>query len=347
MINKFQHSNYIQLLPETVGKERKLEILSDILENSSFLPNTVGYKDIDEAFKEWADKELSIYSETGKFFPTFSLFSNQRFSEYSQSWQHVDENNNLLLNFKTVNRENCPKYGKIQSGLWNIPGDSFFIMKRKSVMDDDGTESFLDLKMKQPTAIDLSYKLNIITDKYQKLNEFNTLINKKFNSCQCYIWPNSHPMPMKLEGISDESQYNIDDRQYYCQSFQITVMAYLITEDDFRVEEVPAKVDIQNQRHTIKRHKASVDIEECDYFSQITIMYDEKTNYSKFELDVDFKIKNIDLINVRHYSVMVNNESVKLEPDTILHNKDIIKVNVNKIKGNEESKILIAGTEIN
>ena len=39
-------------------------------------------------------------------------------------------------------------------------------MKRCKVLDDNGTESFLDLKMKQPMAIDLSYKVTIFCTKY-------------------------------------------------------------------------------------------------------------------------------------------------------------------------------------
>ena len=67
------------------------------------------------------------------------------------------------------------------------------------------------------------------------------MINKSFNSRQCYITPNNHYMPMTLESISDESSYNIDDRQFYGQTYQIKVMGYIITEDDYRVEEVPLK----------------------------------------------------------------------------------------------------------
>ena len=162
-------------------------MLSDILQNGTFLPKTVLYKDIDEAFKKFVENKLHIVSDEGNELPTMTLFSNQRFSEYTQSWKYTDDNKNLILNFKTISRENNPQYGNIQSRLWNIPGDRFYLAKRTIVLDDNGTESLLDLRMKQPMAIDLNYKVSIFCTKYQLLNDFNILVNSLFDARQCYI----------------------------------------------------------------------------------------------------------------------------------------------------------------
>lgn len=259
-----EYLNYLNLNPSEVGNARRIEMLNDIMRDGTFLPKTVEYKDIDEAFRDWV-RSLTIVSDEGKEYPTMALFSNQRFSEYSQSWQFVDENKNLLLNFKTVTRENNPKYGEIQSGLWNIPGDRFYTMKKKKVLDDNGTESYLILKMKQPMAIDLSYKVSIFTTRYTAINEFNTLVNKLFSARQCYIQPNGHFMPMTLENIADESQYNINDRQFYSQTYQIKVMAYIITENDFRVDEAPAKVGFNMGLPKLIRKKAEIEMDELEY----------------------------------------------------------------------------------
>lgn len=270
MMRPKKYLNYLQLEEQSEGNERRYEMLSDILNDGTFLPKTVEYKDIDQSFKEWVDG-LSIISDEGHEFPTMSLFSNQRFSEYSQSWKYVDSNANLLLNFKTVLRENNPEYGNIQNKYWNIPGERFYLAKRKIVLDDNGSESFLDLKMKQPVAIDFEYKVSIFTTKYEKINEFNTLINKRFSARQDYIQPNGHYMPMILDSISDESQYNISDRQFYSQTYKIKVMGYIITEDSYRIEEHPLKVGV-NFGMNIRKKKADVEIEEVDYleFSGLT-----------------------------------------------------------------------------
>jgi hypothetical protein len=49
-------------------------------------------------------------------------------------------------------------------------------------------------------------------------------------------------MPMTLKEVSDESEYTIDDRKYYSQSYKITVRAYIIRNEDFEVERVPSRL---------------------------------------------------------------------------------------------------------
>ena len=99
-----EYKNYLQLTDVIEGNERREEMLSNITKNATLLPETITYKDIDEAFKSWVENELTITSNNGKEFPTMVLYSNQRFSEYTQSWKYTDSNNNLLLNFKTITR---------------------------------------------------------------------------------------------------------------------------------------------------------------------------------------------------------------------------------------------------
>ena len=50
-------------------------------------------------------------------------------------------------------------------------------------------------------------------------------------------------MSMKLNDISDKSEYSIDDRKFYSQSYSILVRAYIITEKDFRVRHVCSDLD--------------------------------------------------------------------------------------------------------
>lgn len=342
-----EYKNYLDIHSHYEGNDRRYELMSEILKNGTFLPKTVEYKDIDEDFKRWVKEELVITSDDGKEFPTMLLFSNQRFSEYTQSWQFTDKDNNLLLNFKTITRENNPQYGKIQNGLWNIPGeDRFYTMKKQVVLDDNGSESFLVLKMHQPTAIDLSYKLSIFTNKYDMINKFNIMLNKKFRARQCYIRPNGHFMPMTLESISDESSYKIDDRQFYGQSFNVKVNAYIITEDDYRVEEMPLKRGVNILTMPSKVNLPEAEIEECDGDSKVilTVFFPIKCNKSiiHFTVDTTFNTNNIQLENIlNNYKIYVNGNIVK---DNIHFAKgDEIKILCNKIERNKEAKLIING----
>ena len=105
------------------------------------------------------------------------------------------------MNFKTITRENNPQQGQNQGGLWNIPGDRFYTMKREEVLNDNGKISYREYRMKQPKAINLVYKVSLVTNKYELLNDFNEIVNDKFKARQCYIRPNGHYIPMLLDGV--------------------------------------------------------------------------------------------------------------------------------------------------
>ena len=342
------YKNYIDLHTHPTGENRRIEMLSDIMQSGTFLPKTVELKDIDEAFKTWTES-LKITSDDGIEFQTMVLFSNQRFSEYTQSWKFTDVHNNLLLNFKTITRENNPQFGKIHNGLWNIPGkDRFYTMKKQIVLDDNGTESLLYLQMRQPVSIDLNYKLSIFTTQYHSLNEFNTLINKEFASRQCYIKPNEHFMPMTLEGISDESSYSIDDRQFYGQTYNIKVMAYLITEDDYRVEEIPLKHGVTIPMMGDKQNIPDVEISECEDNDNITIMlyYPNKCTKTirSFTIDIDAEFDEVKLENLfNNYKIYVNGEEIDKTSKFAVKNGDVIKINASKQIKNEEAKLFLLG----
>lgn len=344
--------NHLELNETVYGNERKIDFLKEVLDNGTFLPKTVVYKDIDSDFKKWVEEKLKMVSDDGSIYPTMSLYSNQRFSEYMQSWKYTDTNNNLILNFKTVSRENNPHYGKVQNGYYNIPGDIYFTMKKKKVLDNNGSESFLNLKMKQPTAIDIVYKLSIFTTKYQDINHFNMAINKMFNSRQAYINPNGYYMPMILDSINDESKYEVDDRQFYSQTYLIKVLGYIITEDDFMVEEIPLKMGIKLPSLEKHRKKPEVEIEECEPYSPyyykpiiLTISYPIcKINSAKFTIDTDFVCTDFDNINILdNFRIFVNGDEINTMPEFSFVNGDEIRIDIKKRYVDKESVMVLNG----
>lgn len=324
MANPRKYLNHLEYIPTAVGNERRLEMLGDILDKSTFVPRAVEYKDIDRAFKEWVENDLKI-SYNSKILPTMVMYSNQRFTEYSQTWEFTDENKNLLLNFKTITRENNPEYGHIQGGLWNIPGENrFYHMKRVIVLDDNGSESFIDLSMRQPMAIDLNYTVSIFTTNIEPINEFNMLVNDKFKARQAYIAPNSHYMPMTLDGISDKSSYELNDRQFYSQSYTIKVMAYIIREDDFRMSEIPLKRGAKFIGGFGKKKTAEIEVEEyanpCNepdkkeryYYKPVNVIatFPYCVRRTEFSLDEDFVLEDVVFDNVRRFSIKVDDKEV-------------------------------------
>ena len=72
-------------------------------------------------------------------------------------------------------------------------------------------------------------------------NKFNEAMQYEFSAIDCYLSPNDHPMSMTLDDISDESEYTIDDRKYYSQTFKIKVRGYIIRKEDYSVERIPSR----------------------------------------------------------------------------------------------------------
>ena len=256
-----QPKKYIQpikYVDKPFGNEVRKSYQKTILENAPIFPKPLEYEDIDNAFFEFVKNNIEI-SVNGEIVPTFTLYSSQRFSEYSQTWNHCDEDGNLLMNFKTVNRDSNPNFGNNQGGLWNIPGNRKYVILQRTILDDNGTESYETYSMKQPYTVDLSYRINFVTNVFENLNDFNQKINYLFKARQCYIRPNGHYIPMVIDEINDESVYSIEDRKFYVQSISIKVMAYIIHETDFEIEKKPKRIFVAAEGDTVKKPKISID----------------------------------------------------------------------------------------
>lgn len=354
-MGNFKFKNRLALRDKAYGTERRENLTKEILKDSKPFPNPVVYEDIDQEFKKWVENELLINFED-KEVPTIALFTNQRFSEYMQSWQNVDDKKNLQQNFKLITRENNPKTGTQQGQSKNIPGDVTFLMQRVEARDKNDRVYYIDYRMKQPFNVDLVYKVSIVTNKYQLLNDFNLKVNEKFKAIDCYIRPNGHFMPMILNDISDESEYNIDDRQFYSQSYNITVKAYIITEEDFVVEERERmKVYMSDSVAKRKSYAEASDAPDCviinDFYYRpvkVNIVFDSCNNSVKFHLDSNLIINNVTTENIRNYKVKVNDEQI----DVANFCKDGYKMNegdevlfyrVNKYKVFQEGRIVLSG----
>ena len=357
----YKHKHIYREQPDPI--ETRLNYYKEVVRDSTPLPKTLEYRDIDEAFKKWVEDDLEVIFENEKL-PTLSLFSNQRFSEYLQSWQYTDENKNILMNFKTITRENNPQQGQNQGGLWNIPGDRFYTMKREEVLNDNGKISYREYRMKQPKAINLVYKVSLVTNKYELLNDFNEIVNDKFKARQCYIRPNGHYIPMLLDGVSDESEYNLDDRTFFSQIYTISVLAYILTEKDFEVIESPVVVfkGYEGLKNRGKRERPTVEIEENDviyecvngdpytpyYYQPMTLTITFRPcddDEVVFNLDSYFNVEKVEMENVLTHKILLNGEFINEYDFNLSEFKDgdKIKIKIKREKMGYESKITIVG----
>jgi len=322
-----------------------------ILEKAPIFPKPLEYDDIDKAVFNFVDTAIAIVID-GKLIPTYTLYSNQRFSEYSQMWEHCDENGNLYLNFKTINREKNPSFGDNQGKLWNIPGQRKYTLLQREILDDNGTESYEIYTMKQPYAVNLTYTISFVTTTIDNLNKFNQKINKLFESRQYYIRPNGHYVPMILDEISDETSYSISDRKFFVQTATIKLMAYIIEPEDFEVKKYPKRINTMMEGDGFKKNAACVEIEEIDNPMKnktININITIQPYHTKvgFVFDSEMVVEHIITENVRNLRMMVNDDLYYTNKTFKLHNEDDIRIKIVALEDEKETKIQLVGYDPN
>jgi pyruvate formate-lyase activating enzyme-like uncharacterized protein len=160
---------------------------------------------------------------------------------------------------------------------------------------------------------------------------------------------------MKLNDISDESEYNIDNRTYYSQNYNITVMAYIMPKDGFIVEEKPNMKFIGFEGEARKGSYAEIEElphwysedNEYEYIPMtLKIVFKHCSNNYKFTIDTNFKIKKVSVKNIRHFKFYINDNESYLKEDIDLKEGDIIKINgLTRFRLFEDSEITIEGVD--
>lgn len=332
------------------GNRLRKSYQNTILEKSPIFPKSLEYDDIDNAVFEFVDKNIDI-SVNGKLVPTYTLYSNQRFSEYTQMWEHTDENGNLYLDFKTINREKNPSLGGNQGEKWNIPGRRKYTLLQREVLEDNGTECYEIYTMTQPYAVDLTYTISFVTTTNDNLNKFNQKINKLFAPRQCYIRPNGHYIPMVIQEVSDETSYSISERKFYVQTVGIKVMAYIIEPEDFEVKKFPKRVNTIMEGDTFRK-KVCVEIEEEDNPMKnktlnVNITFEPYHYKTEFVFDTDMTVEKIVTENVRNVRVMINDELYYTDKSFKIKNNDNVIVQIKPIEFDKPYKVQFVGFETN
>ena len=314
--------------------------------------------------------------------PTYKLYSTQRLSEYTQTWDQTDEFGNVIMNFKTITRENNPQRGDINGGYFNIPGHKDFAMFYVPVLQENGTEAYDKYTMKQPFGVNFMYSISIITNKMEVLNEM-----------------------MTLEDVSDDSEYTIDDRKYYSQTYKVKVRGYIIRKEDYSVERIPSRfvigtrdsdaTGIVNKRGRNRDKEDRVDFFKEDYDDVrkfeletmknddncfITIVeeaekptnilddpepnddccinglpryryktvkvimgFDECTLEMSFEMDKKIVIETVETTNVHDFRIFINDELMDLDNEITILKGDKVLVRISREDIHGVSEFILVG----
>ena len=201
-------------------------------------------------------------------------------------------------------------------------------------------------KIPQPVPVDITYSVKIICNRMREINSFNKNVLEKFSSKQAYAEIKGHYIPIVMGNITDESESGLEKRKYYIQSYEFTMLGFLIDENEFEVSPAITRIlkvlELDN-RKIINRKKDKEDVivgpKEILFIignSTITQVYDYNTN-------ILVKSK----INISSFDVYINNNYYGSDLTEIqINNKDTLRIVIIKTNGGLESKILYENTLI-
>lgn len=329
--------NKLDIQRKIEGNDRINDMIKMPLSNKNLFPKPISYLDIDEAVMNFVDKNFVVDFGANVKLGTF-LFVQERLNEFSKTWEMLDENNNLIPNFKIVTRENNPKPGTLLGdGMANIPGEPLFPLGTFEKWDGNKNIT-VSYKMKQPYCVDLTYNIKFVTNKLFLLNQLNNCVINKFKSKQTYITLNGFYIPIILKDISDESDYNLDDRKIYIQNYELLVMAFIINEDDLIVEENMVRsvggISLKNEKTTNK----SIFYKSSD---GLDVIFPKKSKtFKTIQSDGDYLVQNIITdSNILSYSIELNGQ--KIDTPFKLEKYDLAKFVIERSSPAIESKIIL------
>ena len=115
-----------------------------------------------------------------------------------------------------------------------------------------------------------------------------------------------------------------------------------------KIEKRPKKIDLF-MRGDNKKRKPQIDIEEymmdnvAHPIIELTIDMQPYNTKTEFDIDTDFTVEDIELVNLRNIRLSVNDIPYYIDKGFKLKNGDHIKIICNQIDVNEKSQILLKG----
>ena len=334
----------IELTPYRTLYPRRVELLDKINEHGTFLPKSILHADLDGGFLNFVKNDLRVVTE-GKVIPTTDiLITTQNWAQFTQTWNFQDLDKNVSPPFITVVRNPEIKYGSLPSLLWTIPNRKQFYYA--SVPSFDGDRINLDVyKIPQPVPVDIKYSVKIICNRMRELNALNKTILQKFSSKQAYTQIKGHYIPIIMENVSDESVMDVEKRKYYIQSYDFTMMGFLMDEDEFEVkpgvERIFQLYEVTEGNDNRKRKSPSDNPK--NYNTTIEFVDEDVLVTKRFYDKVDLTL--IKTNNVESYDVFVNDEYYGRNPIKIQLNSDsVVRFEIVKNFPNQTSTIEFQAT---
>ena len=329
---------HIPLTEEKVGYPRREELLDKINRDGTYLPKSILHADLDGGMLEFVKNDLKTVV-SGKIIPMIDiLITTQNWAQFAQTWDIQNIDKNVEPPFISIVRIPEVKYGTNPSTVYTIPNRKQFFYAQ--VPTWDGQRNGLDIyKIPQPVPVDITFQVKIVCNRMRELNKFNQIVLEKFSSRQAYTNIKGHYIPIIMNSITDESVNDIEKRKYYVQSYEFTMLGFLIDEDEFEVSPAVSRVLQVLEVPTNKTKKAiHENINPDNLSTNALFVVGNNVLTELFNYIVDINIGNI--INIKSFDVYINDDYYGSDLSVIqINNGDRLRIEVVKIDDNQDGVI--------
>jgi len=328
----------LPLVPKKELSSRREELLSYINKDGTYLPKSVLHADLDRGMLDFVKNDLKVVT-SGNIVPMVDIIiTTQNWAQYVETAMFTNLDNNPNPPFIVVVRQPEVKYGTNPSLQYTIPNRKQFYYA--AVPTWNGNQEGVDVyTIPQPVPVDINYSVKIICNRILELNQFNKTVMQKFSSRQAYTFIKGQYVPIISTNISDESQLQIDSRKYFIQSYDFTMLGYLIDEDEFEVKPGITRfsqIFEIDTRNSIKKKKSP---DNNDKFLS-NFLYVVGNNILIETIDFTADMSFISSNNITSYDVYINNNFYGTNVEKIqITTNDVLKIQVVKNDGSKESNI--------
>jgi len=329
----------LPLVPKKTLSARREQLLEYIKEDGTYLPKSVLHADLDRGMLDFTKGELQVVT-SGKIVPMVDIIiTTQNWSQYLETAQFVDLDNNPEPPFITVVRSPEVKYGSNPSLIYTIPNRKQFYYA--SVPTWNGNQQGMDIyTIPQPVPVDINYSVKIICNRMRELNQLNKIVMQKFSSRQAYTFIKGQYVPIILNNVGDESQLTTEARKYYVQSYDFTMLGYLIDESEFQFKPAISRVTQLVEIDTSIRKSKRKDYPENpnDFPSNFLFLNGNSILTDVIDFTADMSFVNSD--NVDTYDVYINNDYYGTDiPRIQITTNDILRIEITRIDSGSDASI--------
>ena len=329
----------LPLVPKKTLSARREQLLEYINKDGTYLPKSVLHADLDRGMLDFVKGDLEVVT-AGKVVPMVDIIiTTQNWIQYVETALFVDLDYNPSPPFITVVRSPEVKFGTNPALLYTIPNRKQFYYA--SVPTWNGNEQGMDIyTIPQPVPVDINYSVKIICNRMRELNELNKIVMQKFSSRQAYTFIKGQYVPIILNNISDESQMSLESRKYYVQSYDFTMLGYLIDEDEFEVKPAIARVsqimEIDTSSFKQRRNKSPKNPDE--FLSNFYYVVGNNTLSDVVAYTANLTWANS--TNIESYDVYINGDYYGTDVQNIqITTNDVLRIQVVKQDDSLEANI--------